>query len=104
MSGSWARSPLSARITNLFGDITFAVITNSAKTCARSESNLYAVRSFERPRIFVVKLVKRAQSDRVSSTPGIFETSKTYLAGVGSAGKRSRGVAESKMDVDGEEL
>ena len=48
--------------------------------------------------------MKRAQSDRVSSTPGIFETSKTYLAGVGSAGKRRRGVAESKMDVDGEEL
>ena len=80
--------------------VFYAIFRRDTSTCG----NLYAVRSFERPRIFVVELVKRAQSDRVSSTPGIFETSKTYLAGVGSAGKRSRGVAESKMDVDGEEL
>ena len=70
----------------------------------RSPTSTPSDRSEDRE-FFVVELVKRAaQSDRVSSTPGIFETSKTYPAGLGSAGKRSRGVAESKMDVYGEEL
>ena len=65
----------------------------------RSPTSTPADRSKDRE-FFVVELVKRAQSDRVSSTPGIFETSKTYSAGVGSAEKRRRGVEESKMDVD----